>query len=154
MKYSALIEAIRERFEVSFRTAERVITRAGDMIREDFNRFAPDVPRALFDAYMDLYSEALREKNLGQARKALDSVRDMFGMKSAKNVLNLNLTPSATVASSEFADLTDEQLGALALLDAKKPMIDVTAVESTLAAADAELEAQGDADVAVEEATE
>jgi hypothetical protein len=110
-------------------------------LAEDFRRFAADAPRAIFDAYMDIHSEAMREKNWNAARRALDSVRDMFGIKTPVNVyLNANAPPP-----SSFSQLSDDQLDALARLDEVSPKGLVIDVESDLGAAElAEVAADDD----------
>ncbi len=116
IRYSQQIDAVREKFQCARRTAEHAATVARENIHQDFLKFAADAPRTIFDAYMDLHAEAVREKNWNSARKTLDSVRDMFGIKTPVQVfIGAGPPPSA------YANLTDAQLDALATLDQAVP---------------------------------
>lgn len=136
VKYSVLLKRMRVKFNgTSVAQCEIVMTHAAAKLREDFQKFAADAPRAIFDAYMDIHSEAMREKNWGQARRALDSVRDMFGMKSAM-IIHTNSTAAPSAA---YEKLTDDQLDALAALDVlPTSYIDARSVEAAVAVVEAE----------------
>lgn len=149
-KYSDIERGIVDRFGVSRKTAHRAMTTAIDIGRVDFERFCADAPRAIFDAYMGLHEEHMsraalsqRERDrcthLQQARANLDSVRDMFGLRSAVDI-NINL--GNVVPIDAYAPLTDAQIDALALLDAATSnFLDVPSIEQSVALADVAIDA-------------
>ncbi len=116
MRYGEVVDDLRRQFNCSRRTAEYAITAANEMLRQDFLKFAADAPRTIFDAYMDIHAEAMREKNWNAARRALDSVRDMFGIKSPVIVHTGSQPPPAA-----YADLSDAELAVIAKLDQMPP---------------------------------
>lgn len=138
--YSALITRTRERYGVGRATAERAITTAAEVIRQDFEKFCGDAPRAIFDGYMEIYTEAMRAKNLTAARRTLDSVRDMFGLKSA---ININMNLGNALPADAYSALTDEQLDALAVLDQSttRKILDVPSVEASIGLAGVAIDA-------------
>lgn len=129
IKYSVLRARVMTKFRVSEPTAERAITSGLDLIRADFERFCMDAPRAIFDSYMDILDECMRDKNWTAARRTLDSVRDMFGLRSA---INVNLNMGNQMPADAYADLSEMQLEALAMLDAPSRTIDVPSIERSV----------------------
>lgn len=141
VRYGELERRIRAKFGCSITTAQSAITLGTQLIRDDFQKFAADAPRAIFDAYMDIHTEAMREKNWNAARRALDSVRDMFGMRKAP--INVFMNGDAPPPEA-FAPLTDAQLDAMAAMDQTMlpagttgRVIDIDQVEQAVAVANA-----------------
>lgn len=144
VKYATLVDRVRERFAPCSRaTAERAITNGTELLRNDFAQFCADAPRAIFDAYMSLHAEHIaratsstrerdRVMHLANARRNLDSVRDMFGMRSA---INININSGDSLPLEAFAPLSDIQLEALAALDDianDRNVLDVPSVEASV----------------------
>lgn len=144
-QYGVLVAAVRARFGCSVATAERAIAAGTEMLRVEFERWCGDAPRAIFDAYMNLHNEHVsramsssrerdRVMHLMNARRSLDSVRDMFGMRSA---INININNAAALPMDAFAPLSDVQLEALAELDIvadnnRQRILDVPSVEASI----------------------
>ncbi len=148
VRYSELNRRVMERFDVSRNTADRAIATGQEMVRVDFERFCQDAPRAIFDSYMEIMDECMRDRNWTAARRTLDSVRDMFGLRSAINV-NVNL--GGQLPADAYSPLSDMQLEALAMLDDAAPnVIDVPSVSQSVELAGVALDVlepnQGDDD--------
>jgi len=139
--YGELRRRAMAKFRVSHATAERGISAAASIIRERFDRFCADAPSIIFDAYMQLHGEHMaravssqreadRVMHLKNARHNLDSLRDMFGLRSA---ININISANA-VSASAFGELTDTDLEVLARLDipTNSHIIDVPNVETSI----------------------
>lgn len=144
MRYSELQEMLRDRFGITKTSSENVLADAAQMLRDEFDRTCADLPRMIADAYMDIHEAAMNAKKFNAARMALDSVRDMFGMRKA---ININVTTSDSkpaLPNTAYRALTIDQLGALESLGAAAdasdgPVIDVQSTEVMLASiADAE----------------
>lgn len=133
-QYRKLVEDLREKFKgISVSTAYRIIGEADEQLRLEFQRECAGAPRAIFDAYLEIYEEALRQKDLSNARGALDSVRDMFGMRGT---INVNVT-SGDMPLSRLQPLSDAQIDLLAQLDLDMPdAIDAASIETASAVVD------------------
>lgn len=156
IQYNELSRRIRERFRCSVNTAERAIAAANEQIRKGFERFCAEAPRIIFDSYMELHREHMlrsassqrerdRVMHLANARRNLDSVRDMFGLRSAIEV-NVNL--GNVVPANAFGELTDAQVDALALLDSYEApkALDVPSIEQSIDLAGVAIDAIEDDD--------
>ncbi len=132
-----LVDAVRLRFDCSKQAAEFALTQANEFLHQEFLQSLSGMPKRLFDAYLDLHSEALRAASnveasqraglLNSARASLDSVRDMLGIT----------TPDVVVFSGpskvDFAEMTDEELAIAARFDRPAlaaKAIDVVSAES------------------------
>lgn len=105
IRYEEQVKAVQKKFGCARLTAERAITMANEKLHQEFRQFAADAPRIILDAYLDIHSEAMRVKNWNAARRALDSVRDMFGIKTPTQIFVNNGPPAEA-----FAALSDEEL--------------------------------------------
>jgi len=115
VRYSDIYRRIRQQFKVNQTTAEQVLKDAGELMRSEFDEWARELPAIITDAYLQIHREALHEKKYNAARLALDSLRDMAGLRAAINV-NVNTGPQLTPAA--FRPLDVAQLEALASIDA------------------------------------
>jgi hypothetical protein len=137
--YDQLTMRVRTSFNVSRNTAQRAITAGQDIIARDWSKFCADAPRAIFDGYMLLHQEHMsraamsqrerdRVTHLANARRNLDSVRDMFGMTSTFQVIN---NGPVLIAAAALEPMSDEQLLALDALDGHK-FLDVPTVAQSV----------------------
>lgn len=140
MKYEDLHALLLKRFKCGKDAASTAITDGTNDLRDSFNKFAADAPRQIIDGYLMIFDEAMASKNLTAARRTLDSMRDMFGLRSAINV-NVYQT-SGDIPDDAYDALSDEQLEALAKLDqvsTKMPIIDVAPIADAVEAAEGAL---------------
>lgn len=145
IQYGKLVAAIRARFGCSEATATRAMSAGTELLRVEFDRWCGDAPRAIFDAYMSLHNEHVsramsssrerdRALHLAHARRNLDSVRDMFGMRAA---INININNGNAIPLEAFDPLSDIQLEALAMMDqladaGMQNVLDVPSVEQSV----------------------
>ncbi len=146
IRYVELTKRVRKRFGTSKSTAEAAIAQANRTLKEEFTQFAEDAALSIAEFYREQNREAMSAYMaaradgdyracatlLSVAGRAMDSMRDMFGLTNTINVYLNGSGPPPSV----FAAMTDEELAIAAKLDRALPAGQVIEAQSTEVDAD------------------
>lgn len=116
LSYQEMVKEVREAFDVGRTMAEFAIARANELLRE--MGADPALKDRITAAYWDIYESASTAKEYRAARAALDSLRRHLGVGAPDRVENTHIVEE--VSDEQLEDLSDDQVRALAALDARK----------------------------------
>lgn len=133
VKYAELRDAVRAKFGCGIGVAEKAVEAASAAVLDEFYRRVADAPTMIFDGYVEIYRTNMKKGDMREARKTLDSLRDMFGIKGTTRV-DLTIRPGGGVDGVSLEDLdafSDADLEVMAKWDQVRPrMIDVPASDA------------------------
>lgn len=114
LRYNEMVGEVRRTFDVGKTAGEDAIKRANEILREMHDpAMNPALTDRIASSYWSIYEGARAEGNWRAARAALDSLRRHLGIGAADRL-------QVTTEAPDFADMTDEQVAALASLDQQR----------------------------------
>ncbi len=112
LSYREMIDATRRHFLIGRTAAEQAYSHLKQLESETVAEWRDRGLERLTAVYIRVAEAAERKGDLTNARKAADSLRDLFGHGAPQRVEH-----SGVISTKRFADLSDEELAIAAKLD-------------------------------------